>query len=219
VKEVIIFGIKDTAELACWYLKNDTDFKIAAFTINENYIKESTFKGVPVVPFEYINKNYSPKKYNLFAPMTGKNMNKNREKIFLDGKSKGYHFISYISSNANVLTDEIGENCFILEDNTIQPFTKIGNNVVLWSGNHIGHHSFLHDHTFFTSHVVLSGNCIVEKNCVLGVNSTVRDFTNLSKGTLLGMGSCLVIKSTEEWGVYFGNPAKKVNNKISYDVY
>ncbi len=33
----------------------------------------------------------------------------------------------------------------LLEDNTIQPFVSIGN-VTLWSGNHIGHHSTIHDH-------------------------------------------------------------------------
>ena len=65
----------------------------------------------------------------------------------------------------------VGENSFILEANTLQPFVNIGNDVVLWSGNHIGHHSIISDHVFFTSHVVLSGNCVVGSNCFLGVNS------------------------------------------------
>ena len=52
---------------------------------------------------------------------------------------------------------EIGENCFIFEDNTIQPFVKIGDDVVLWSGNHIGHHAEIGDHCFISSHVVISG--------------------------------------------------------------
>ena len=43
-----------------------------------------------------------------------------------------------------------GDNCFILEDNTIQPFVRIGNNVTLWSGNHIGHDSVIDDHCFIT---------------------------------------------------------------------
>ena len=51
-----------------------------------------------------------------------------------------------------------GDNCFILEDNTIQPFVSIGNNVTLWSGNHIGHDSTIDDHCFIASHVVVSGH-------------------------------------------------------------
>src|SRR5690606_13307071 len=158
-------------------------------------------------------------RYKLFAPMTGKKMNKLREKIYNEGKTRGYEFITYVSSKATVCDNEIGENCFILEDNTIQPFTKIGNNVVLWSGNHIGHHGIIKDHVFFTSHVVLSGHCIVESNCFFGVNATIRDYTHLAKGSLIAMGASLTKQETEEWGVYVGSPAKKIDNKISYEVY
>jgi acetyltransferase-like isoleucine patch superfamily enzyme len=90
---------------------------------------------------------------------------------------------------------------------------------VLWSGNHIGHHGIIKDHVFFTSHVVLSGHCIVESHCFFGVNATIRDYTHLAKGSLIAMGASLTKQETEEWGVYVGNPAKKVENKISYEVY
>src|SRR5262249_44581290 len=97
---------------------------------------------------------------------------------------------------------------FILEDNTIQPFTRIGDNVVLWSGNHIGHHSTISDHVFVTSHVVVSGHCSIGPNCFLGVNATLRDGLTLAEGTLVAMGACLT-HDTEAWGVYKGNPARK----------
>ena len=146
-------------------------------------------------------------------------MNTLREEVYHKGKSLGYHFISYISSKATIFDNAIGENCFILEDNTIQPFTKIGNNVVLWSGNHIGHHGEIKDHVFFTSHVVMSGHCVIESNCFFGVNATIRDYSYLAKGTLLSMGACLTKQTTEEWGVYVGSPAKKLGDKKSYDLY
>ena len=50
---------------------------------------------------------------------------------------------------------------------------KIGNNVVLWSGNHIGHNTVIRDNCFIASHVVISGFCEIGENCFLGVNSTV----------------------------------------------
>ncbi|MFB0926331.1 MAG: acetyltransferase [Vicingaceae bacterium] len=217
--KVIIFGILDTAELAHWYLENDSKYTVVAFTVNQEYIKSDTFKGLPLVAFEKINELYPPTEYKLFAPLTGKNMNRLREKVYLEGKEKGYQYISYISSKATICDNSIGENCFILEDNTIQPFTKIGNNVVLWSGNHIGHHGEIKDHVFFTSHVVMSGHCIIEPYCFFGVNATIRDFSHIAKGTLLAMGASLTSQKTEEWGVYVGNPAKKLENKISHEVY
>lgn len=209
MEEVIIFGTLDTAELAHFYLTNDSEYEVAAFTLTKEFLTEDSFKGLPIIPFERIHEVYSPKRYKFFAPMTAKGMNRKREKIYNEAKAKGYEFISYISSKATFFNEiKVGDNCFILEDNTIQPFVEIGNNVVLWSGNHIGHHSRIMDHVFFTSHVVLSGHCLVEPYCFLGVNSTIRDYTRLSEGTFVAMGAN-IIKDTEPYGVYAGNPAKK----------
>lgn len=217
--KVVIFGLLDTAELAHYYLQNDSEHEVVAFTVSKEYLNEDTFKGLPVIPFEDLPSSYPPNEYQLFAPMTAKKMNQLREKIYLQGKKMGYSFISYISSKATLFDNEIGENCFILEDNTIQPFTKIGNNVVLWSGNHIGHHGEIMDHVFFTSHVVLSGHCLVESYCFFGVNATIRDYTHLKKGTLVAMGASITKQETEEWGVYVGNPAKKLEGKLSHEMY
>jgi sugar O-acyltransferase (sialic acid O-acetyltransferase NeuD family) len=217
--KVVIFGILDTAELAHWYLENDSEHEVVAFTVHREYKKEDTFKGLPLVAFEDLNELYPPSEFRLFAPMTGQKMNKLREKVYLEGKEKGYDYVSYISSKATVCGNEIGENCFILEDNTLQPFTKIGNNVVLWSGNHIGHHGEIKDHVFFTSHVVMSGHCVIESYCFFGVNATIRDYSHVKEGTLLAMGASLTKQETEAWGVYLGNPAKKLEGKKSNEVY
>lgn len=205
---IVIFGTLDTAELAHWYLENDSPYSTAAFTVNKEYMTTDRFKDRPVVPFEELEQHYPPSEYRLFAPMTGVKMNNIRKKIYEEGKAKGYDFISYVSSKATVCDNEIGENCFILEDNTLQPFTKIGNNVVMWSGNHIGHHGIIEDHVFFTSHVVLSGHCHVKERAWFGVNSTVRDYTTIGEGSLIGMGA-LITKDTEPNGLYIGAPAKK----------
>jgi sugar O-acyltransferase (sialic acid O-acetyltransferase NeuD family) len=217
--KIIVFGVLDTAELAHYYLTHDSEHEVAAFTINRQYIEHDSFKGVPVVAFEDVETIFSPSEYSFFAPMTGRNMNRNREGIYNEAKAKGYQFISYISSRATIFDKSvIGENCFILEDNTIQPFTTVGNNVVMWSGNHIGHHGQIKDHVFFTSHVVLSGHCVVESYSFFGVNSTIRDYTPIAQGTLVGMGSAIT-RETEEWGIYIGNPAKKVPGKKSFEAY
>ncbi len=213
-KKVIVFGILDTAELAYFYLTHDSNFNVEAFTVNKQYIKEESFCGLPVVPFEEVENYYPPSDYLFFAPMTGSKMNTLRKKIYEEGKSKGYEYITYVSSKATTFHNKIGENCFILEDNTIQPFTEIGNNVVMWSGNHIGHHGKIEDHVFFTSHVVLSGHCLVKERAWFGVNSTIRDFTTIGEGSLIAMGS-VITKDTEDDGFYMGIPAKKQLKRAS----
>jgi len=207
---IIIFGLRDIASLAHFYLKHDSPHEVIAFCVDQDFLPEPPiFEGKPVVPFEEVVELYPPGDFRFFAPMSERNMNQLRAETYQRIKDLGYEMISYVSSHATVFPGaEIGENCFILEDNTIQPFTPIGNNVVMWSGNHIGHHGQVGDHVFFTSHVVLSGHCRVDPYCFFGVNSTIRNAVHIAEGSLIAM-SASVVKDTEPWGVYKGVPAKK----------
>ncbi len=215
MSKIIIFGIQDFAELAHYYLTNDSEHEVVAFCVNEKYLPENKeYKGLPIIPFEDVKDNFPPSDFDFFAPMSPSRMNKDRELVYKNIKAKGYEMISYVSSKATLFDNKIGDNCFILEDNTIQPFTSIGNNVVLWSGNHIGHHSIIKDHIMFTSHVVLSGHCIVENYCTLGVNSTIRDGVILAEGTFVAMAASIT-KNTEPWGLYKGNPGVKSEKKTT----
>jgi len=214
--KVVIFGVLDFASLAHYYLRTDSEHDVVAFTTHQAFMpEEPTFEGLPVVPLEELNTHFPPDQFCSFAPMSHSKMNTVREAVYNELKSIGYTLISYISSRATCLNEGlVGDNCFILEDNTIQPFVSIGNNVVMWSGNHIGHHSKIMDHVFFTSHVVLSGHCVVEPHCFLGVNATIRDQLTLGEGSLIGM-SAVIMKSTEPWSVYKADSSRaaKVSSK------
>ncbi|MDR6501591.1 acetyltransferase [Burkholderia sp. DN3021] len=207
---VILFGLQDYAELAHYYLEHDSPHTVTAFCVNRQYLPESgTFKGLPVIAFEDVVESHPPGDFSFFAPMSPKRMNLEREKIFNELKARGYPLISYVSSRATVCHNTIGENCFILEDNTLQPFTTIGDNVVLWSGNHIGHHGRVDDHVTMTSHVVMSGHCKIGAYSFVGVNATLRDGVTIGEGTFVAMAAAIA-KSTEPWSVYKGNPAVKL---------
>lgn len=211
MSKVVIFGVKDFAELAHYYLTTDSEHEVVAFCVNRDYLPESgQFHGLPVHAFETIEQVFPPAEYQFFAPMSPANINFARARVYASIKEKGYGCISYVSSTATVCHNVIGENCFILEDNTLQPFTTIGNNVVMWSGNHIGHHGSIADHVFFTSHVVLSGHCTVKPYCFFGVNATIRDGLTIAEGSFVAMAAA-IMKDTEAWGVYRGNPAKKAD--------
>jgi sugar O-acyltransferase (sialic acid O-acetyltransferase NeuD family) len=171
--------------------------------------KERKFEGLPVIPFDDVQSVLDPLEYHFFAPMSHRKMNRERESVYNQIKSKGYSLVTYVSSKACFFPGmRVGDNCFILENNTIQPYVRIGNNVVMWSGNHIGHHSEIKDHVFFTSHVVLSGHCVVEPYCFFGVNSTIKDGLHIAEGTLVGMSASITC-STEAWGVYKGRSSLK----------
>ena len=208
MKKLIIFGAVDIAQIAKYYFDIDSDYKVVAFTVNKQYINENIIDGVDVVAFETLDQYYSPEEYDVFVAVSYADMNKLREGICEKVKKKGYKLASYISSKCSYLSQfQPGENAFIFEDNTIQPFVKIGDNVTMWSGNHIGHHSTIESNNFISSHVVISGHCTIKEHCFLGVNATLAHKVTLNEGTLLGAGT-IINKDTEINGVYV--PARSV---------
>jgi sugar O-acyltransferase (sialic acid O-acetyltransferase NeuD family) len=212
-KPIIIFGLGDIAQIANYYFNIDSSRKVEAFTVDKAYQNTDSFEGKPVVAFEDILKVYPPKSFDMFIALSYSKMNKIREAKYNEAKSKGYALASYISSRCSYMSQfACGDNCFIFEDNTIQPFVKIGNNVTLWSGNHIGHHSIIHDHNFISSHVVVSGHCEIMSNCFLGVNATLHNNVCIEKENLIGAGA-IISKRTSEREVYLPAPSSKFEKK------
>ena len=195
-KRLVIFGTGDIAQIAKYYFDIDSDLEVEAFTVDQAYLTTDTFEGKPVVPFESIEKHFPSSDFLLFVALSYKNMNKARAAKYLEAKDKGYALASYVSSKCTYLSQfKPGDNCLIFENNTIQPFVRIGNNVTFWSGNHIGHHSTVEDHNFVSSHVVISGHCHIEPYCFLGVNATLHNNVRVATENLIGAGS-IISKST-----------------------
>jgi len=201
-KPLVIFGTGDIAQLAHFYFRTDSEYEVAAFTVDSAFLTDSSFCELPVVAFEEIVSHYPPDRYELFIAISYSRLNAFRREKYLAAKKMGYKMASFISSYATVLNDGcIGDNCFIFEDNTIQPFVNIGNNVTLWSGNHIGHHSTIKDHCFIASHVVVSGGVEIGEQCFIGVNATLRDHIRVGEKCVVGAGA-LLLEDAESEGVY-----------------
>lgn len=199
--KVLIFGTGSFAQVVQFYLAHDSEHEVVAFTVNESHIADRELLGLPVVPFESIERDYPPDAFKMFVAVGYKKVNQVRASIYAEAKQKGYELITYVSSKCTYWGEAIGDNCFIFEDNTIQPFVRIGSDVVMWSGNHIGHHSSIGDHCFITSHVVISGHVEVGSHCFVGVNSTTRDGISIGSSCVIGAGS-LIMKSTKAKEVY-----------------
>lgn len=201
-QKVIIFGTGSFGEVVKFYLDNDSDYEVVAFTADKSAVADSTtFAGMPLVPFEDVEQVYPPSEYSMFIAVGYKHVNRLRADICDRARAAGYVLISYVSSKATTWNDLIiGDNCFVFEDNTIQPFVTIGDGVILWSGNHIGHHATIGDYCFITSHVVVSGHTTIGPYSFLGVNATIRDAIELGEGTVIGAGA-IVMKPTDDEAV------------------
>jgi len=192
-KKLVIVGDSAFAEIAREYFDADTDYQVVAFAVEAAYLKQHALHGLPVVAFEQLHALYPADEHEVFVAVVYTQLNRLRARLAREAKEKGYRLASYVSPRAFVWRNvKLGEHVFIFEDNTVQPFVEIGNNVVLWSGNHIGHHSTLRDHIFVSSHVVISGFCDIGEYSFLGVNATIANNVTVGSDNWVGPGITLM---------------------------
>ena len=205
--KLVLFGNTAFAEIAYEYFTHDSPHEVVAFTVTSDYLREESLLGLPVVPFETVEEAFPPSEHAMFVAMAYHRMNRPRMTIYRQAKAKGYRLENYVSSRAFVWRNvTMGDNCFVFENNVVQPFVKLGSNVILWSGNHIGHHSTIGDHCFVASQVVVSGYCDIGAGCFLGVNATVVNNVRIGRDNLLGAG-VLITRDTEDGKIYRGPAA------------
>ncbi|UUM70155.1 acetyltransferase [Aeromonas veronii] len=218
-KKLVIIGAGEFAAIAYEYFTYDSDYSVVAFAVEKEYLISDHYYGLPLVDIDELTKLYPPDDFHAFVAIPASNLNQLRTRFFYRLKAEGYTLATYISSHAFVWRNaEIGENCFIFENNTIQPFVKVKDNVIVWSGNHIGHQSIVNAHVFISSHVVISGYCNIGEGCFLGVNSTFNDHTSIAPYCILGSTSLVNKNLEEENKVYIGSPAKAVPKMIAKNV-
>ena len=186
-RRLIIVGDSLFAEIALEYFTHDSDYDVVGFSVETAYRKQETFHDLPVHPFETLEEHVEVGEHSVFAALTYTRLNRVRQRLAAEAKAKGFALASYVSSRAFVWRNvELGEHVFIFEDNTIQPFVSIGSNCVLWSGNHIGHHSTVRDNVFIASHAVISGSVDVGENCFIGVNATIVNDISIGRDSWIG---------------------------------
>jgi len=205
-RKLLIFGTGTLGEIANYYFSSDSDYEVEGFIDRDDAaLDATTYLGKQVYNWTQAKEKYSPENISIFVAIGYRKTNQIRQERYEMITNEGYTCASYISSRAVNMASQIGANCFILENNVLQPFVSIGNNVTLWSGNHIGHHSSIEDHSFITSHVVVSGKCTIGKNSFIGVNACLRDGIRLGDYSVVGCGS-IIMADCEPRSVFSANP-------------
>lgn len=208
-KKLVIVGDSAFAEIAHEYFDADSEYEVVGFSVERAFLRQSELHGLPVVAFEEVESRFAPGSHHVFVAAVYTQLNRLRARLAAEAKAKGYALASYVSSRSFVWRNvEIGEHCFVFEDNTVQPFVKIEDNVVLWSGNHIGHHSTIRKNCFVSSHVVISGYCDIGENSFLGVNATLANNLSVGKDNWIGPNTA-IMKSTVDGAFYKTKNAEK----------
>ncbi|MCJ2071059.1 acetyltransferase [Methylobacterium sp. J-030] len=207
-RSLVIVGAGEFAKIADEYFTKDSDYHVVAFAVESTFKTAETVNDKPLVAIEDLTVLFPPDNFSVHIAITYTELNTVRERIFKKLKSLGYKFANYISSNAFVWDNvEIGENVFIFEANVVQPFCTIGDCVVLWSGNHIGHRTQIKSGVYVSSHVVISGYCQIGERCFIGVNTAFADHVTIAEDNFVAMASVVTTNMLDPDRVIKGSPA------------
>ncbi len=187
--DIVIFGAGQIAEVAKVYIDAHSPDRIVGFTVDAAFQKSDTFHGLPLVAWDRLEQSFPPGSVKLLGPISYRSLNEFRRDRHVEGKRRGYEFASFVHPASHIYTQDIGENCFILEANVIQPFVRIGAGVMMWSGNHIGHHAQVGDYCFLSAHVGLGSGVRLGERCFLAGKVGVDSGFEIGAGSFLGGGA------------------------------
>lgn len=201
-RKLLIVGDSAFAEIAREYFDADSEYRVAGFAVEAAYLKRTELHGLPVVAFEDLERCFPAADHEIFVAVVYTQLNRLRTRLAQAAKARGYRLASFVSPRAFMWRNvTIGEHCFVFEDNTVQPFVSIGDNVVLWSGNHVGHHSVIEANCFVASHVVISGFCTIGASSFLGVNATIANNVRVGRDNWVGP-NVAVMKDTADGALF-----------------
>jgi len=187
VSKLVLFGVGRGADVAYRFLSADTEHDIVGFTVDDKYRNRNELRGLPVVAFEEVERHFPPDDFRMLILLGYQGMNALRQQKYDAAKAKGYTLESYVASDFfRVEPIAVGENCFIMDNQSISLDVAIGNNVVMWSSNHVGDLTTIADHAWITSHVTLAAGVTVGERAFLGIGCTVSNNVAIGDDTLVG---------------------------------
>jgi sugar O-acyltransferase (sialic acid O-acetyltransferase NeuD family) len=209
MSDVVLFGCGRGAEVAYRHLSKDSPHRVCGFAVDAQHKRQDSLRGLPVVAFEEVEKHFPPDRYRMFILLGFQEMNRLRAEKYAAAKRRGYQFINYVASGLFAVEDlQIGDNCFILDKQSINLDVRIGSNVVMWSGNHIGDLSVVEDNVWISSHATLSGNVTVGAGSFIGIGATISNHVRIGEGCYIG-ANALITKDTPPRGVYLAGDTRR----------
>ena len=200
MKPVLIFGAGQVAQVFNSYLFM-AKVPVHSFVVDSEFYDKTNpmVCGVPVRTLGSFR--IDPQSYQFLIGMSFKGLNKPRAEKYAELLEMGYEPAAFSADDKLINCQHIGRGTFIMEQNVVQPFAEIGDNCILWSGNHIGHHTKIGNHVFIASHAVIGGACEIGDYSFIGVNATIRDGVKIGPRCVIGAGA-LILSDCEADGVY-----------------
>ena len=217
LKKLVIVGTGVNAKHVYKLVKFYDLFDVIGFTVDEKYIAEDTFQGLPVYPLEKIENYVDTEEVLFFIALLWNHLNADRRDLYLRLKARGLKFANIISPKASIRGTIAGDNVWVHDFVVIQNDTTIGNNVAIMAQTLIGDNTVIHDHCFFGAKSTIGGGSVIGDQTFVGLGCTVFDDTKIGRKCILG--ACTAVKrNVPDCSLYKTSSADIVIKQYDEDV-
>jgi len=212
MQDILVFGVGITSEVISYYIEIWGNYRIISYVVDKQYLNNSAFLGKPVITTDTLPK-YPPDHYKAFVAVGYQNYNVFREQKVLEFHKYGYKLISIVNPKAPSKPFlNYGQNCLILpDDSQIMPYVELKNNVFVYVGCAIGHHTTIYDNCWIASGASIAGNSKIQKNCFVGVGASIGNEVNIGEKSVIGSGTT-VTKNLKPQSVTIHQNSKVVHD-------
>lgn len=218
-KQVVIFGDTKFAELIKYYCDQDSKLDVRCFTVDRAHMRHNHLCGLPVYPFEEIEKLYSQQEVAFVLAIGYRKMNQIRQMVADKIRQKGFQLASLVHPTA-VIADNaaIGDGSIIFEGVVVEPFAALGVANIVWCNSSISHHVRMGNYNYVAPGVSISGDVLIGSNCFFGSNSTVKNGVTIDDFALVG-ASAYVSNEIAKYGVIVPQKSIVLRDKRSLDIF
>lgn len=212
-KEIIIFGTGGHAKVVFDILLKEGLFKPVAFFSMEKDLK--SFLGLP----HFHQDEFKVSSYTHGVIAIGDNWIRSKVVDFITSEKKNFIFISAVHPSAQVGTGaNIGVGTVIMANTVVNPYTEIGNHVILNTSSSIDHDCKIKHFASIAPGAILGGNVEVGEFSAVSLGASIIHGKKIGAHSVIGAGS-VVVKDIEDHVVAFGTPCRILRKRVEDEKY
>lgn len=190
-QDLILIGTGVTALRILDFVQTYRLFNVVGFAVNEAYMKEPIFAGLPVYSLERLSE-CQRRDCRFFVAVEWNHLNAHRRSLYEDACARGLSLVNLVSPMAAVSAATLcGDNCWIGDFVVLETGVQLGRNTFVESGAVVAHDCIIEPHSFIGIRAAVSGKCHIGEQSFIGVNATIFPGTHIGRKCIIGAGAVI----------------------------
>lgn len=188
MRKLIVFGAGKISEVVTVCFEQDDEYEICAYVCDDGFVTAQTFCGKPLVALSQAVERFPPQEYSAFVALGYQGMNALRAQKVDWFCQRGYALASHVNPGARGIKS-IGPNSIIMAQSSLQPCASFGQNVFVWGGAMVGHHTQIGNDCWIAGGAVIGGGVRLGARCFVGVGAIIGHEVKVGDDCMLGAGT------------------------------